>query len=391
MLADLTGDRGEEALEPVDLAVTGAGAHDEEWLQKLIQRQPRLIPVDEIEPAFSTLAPVCREMPTGVGPIDNVFVNERGLLTFVECKLWRNPEARRKVVGQILDYAQQVSRWSLEDFDAALGKSLGPAGGSLWEIASKAFPLDDEARFLDRVQHHLRNGTFLLLIVGDGIRENTEDIARFMTQHAGMSFALGLVEMGLFRLPGDERLLVQPRVLAKTVEIGRLILRAGEGVVIDQQDELTTKSSSGGSKKSRGTLTEELFIEEVAGNSGLAAKMRNLFDTLRENGMQIEALPSGASMKVVAGELGMNVANLSRDGTWRNFGCGNSEVGRQYLNDLAALFSNGVVEEGGNEKRWHWTVGKKGGGSFSIEELVDRAEGWVDLLQALMPKLNESQ
>ena len=28
----------------------------------------------------------------------------------IECKLWRNPEARREVVGQILDYAKVLTR-----------------------------------------------------------------------------------------------------------------------------------------------------------------------------------------------------------------------------------------------------------------------------------------
>ncbi|MCH7225097.1 hypothetical protein [Haloferula sp. A504] len=383
MLVNPTGDIGSVALEPVDLAVRGEGAHDEEWLQKLLHDQPSLIPVDDIEPAFSGLTPVCRELPTGVGPIDNVYVNERGLLTFVECKLWRNPEARRKVVGQILDYAQQVSRWMLADFDAALGKSVAPAGAGLWEIAKEAFSLDDEARFLDRVQHHLSNGTFLLLIVGDGIRESTEDIARFMNQHAGLSFALGLVEMGLFNLPGDERLLVQPRVLAKTVEIGRLIVRAEDGVRIEQTDNKAAKQSPGSSGSSRRTLTEELFIEEVAGNSSLADKLREFFAKIQENGLRIEATPRGASLKIVAGEPGMNIATLSKKGTWRNYGCGDSEEGRRYLRALAALFPDGVVKEGGNDGGWSWTVQSADGRNYHIEDLVAHADEWLALLRDL--------
>jgi hypothetical protein len=33
------------------------------------------------------------EFRTDAGPIDPVFINERGRLTIVECKLWKNPEA----------------------------------------------------------------------------------------------------------------------------------------------------------------------------------------------------------------------------------------------------------------------------------------------------------
>ena len=51
------------------------------------------------------------ELKTPAGPIDNFMVTPSGLPVLVECKLWRNPEARRQVVGQILDYAKELSRW----------------------------------------------------------------------------------------------------------------------------------------------------------------------------------------------------------------------------------------------------------------------------------------
>lgn len=120
------------ALERVPIGAAG-GSYDERWLQHLLFRNPSLIPTDELEPVFSGAVAVCTELPTNVGPLDLVYMNEQGLLTLVECKLWRNPEARRKVVGQILDYAQEISRWSYEQLDAAIGRSEARNGQSLWE------------------------------------------------------------------------------------------------------------------------------------------------------------------------------------------------------------------------------------------------------------------
>ena len=97
-----------DLLEPLNLDPEGSGTYDERWLQDLLLHHPNLIPADEVEPVFSGAVAVCRELPTRVGPLDLVYVNEHGLLTLVECKLWRNPEARRHVVGQILDYAQEI-------------------------------------------------------------------------------------------------------------------------------------------------------------------------------------------------------------------------------------------------------------------------------------------
>jgi hypothetical protein len=48
-------------------------------------------------------------------PIDIFMVTPSGLPVLVECKLWRNPEGRREVIGQILDYAKELSRWSSSD------------------------------------------------------------------------------------------------------------------------------------------------------------------------------------------------------------------------------------------------------------------------------------
>ena len=41
-------------------------------------------------------------------------MSAQGRLSIVECKLWRNPEARRAVVTQVLDYAEEIRTWSYD-------------------------------------------------------------------------------------------------------------------------------------------------------------------------------------------------------------------------------------------------------------------------------------
>lgn len=77
----------------------------EKWLQKQLDENPGLLPIDDISSAWGPLVSLGREIPLPVGYIDNLFVSPAGEVTVVEAKLWRNPEARRKVIGQILDYA----------------------------------------------------------------------------------------------------------------------------------------------------------------------------------------------------------------------------------------------------------------------------------------------
>ena len=47
----------------------------------------------------------------------------------------------------------------------------------------------DEQQFNDALTANLRRGRFLLLIVGDGIREGVEAIAEYLHAHAGLHFA----------------------------------------------------------------------------------------------------------------------------------------------------------------------------------------------------------
>lgn len=108
--------------EPVPLSRVSFGekSYDESWLRDLLWDYPTLLPVAEIEPVFDGLLPVAWELRTNCGRIDLLFVNSEGMITIVETKLWRNPEARRKVVAQIIDYAKDMAKWSYSDLVQAV-------------------------------------------------------------------------------------------------------------------------------------------------------------------------------------------------------------------------------------------------------------------------------
>src|SRR5262252_2459694 len=146
-------------------------SYDETFVQDLVFEHPQALPIDEIDTAYRGLVPICQELRTPAGNIDCLFVNRSGLLCIVECKLWRNPEARREVVAQILDYAKELGRWKYEDLQREVSKRLGQAGNVLYERVRDAHPGLAEADFVDAVARNLRRGRFLLLIIGDGIRE----------------------------------------------------------------------------------------------------------------------------------------------------------------------------------------------------------------------------
>src|SRR3954451_11947494 len=87
-------------------SLSGADARfNEAWVQQVLFKHPQCLPLSDLEPAFGDLVSICCEMPTAHGPIDNLFMTATGDVVIAEAKLWRNPQARREVIAQALDYA----------------------------------------------------------------------------------------------------------------------------------------------------------------------------------------------------------------------------------------------------------------------------------------------
>ena len=53
---------------------------NEAWLRDTLLAHPALIPLEEIDPAFGPLIPICRELNTGQGRIDAAFISPLGRL-----------------------------------------------------------------------------------------------------------------------------------------------------------------------------------------------------------------------------------------------------------------------------------------------------------------------
>src|SRR5688572_6882948 len=69
-------------------AAVGKPPFSETELQAILAQYPQLLPVTHFDPLFGP--PVCigREVGTGAGPLDLLYVSPAGYLTLVETKLW---------------------------------------------------------------------------------------------------------------------------------------------------------------------------------------------------------------------------------------------------------------------------------------------------------------
>lgn len=248
------------ALKPLSLDGLGEDSVDEAYIRDLVYHHPAVLPIAEIDSQFLDAVSICTELNTrGAGSLDNFLVTPTGLPILVECKLWRNPEGRRKVVAQILDYARALSRFSCSDIQREVSTRLRSDTALFDRVRARA-PDTDEIEFNDALTQNLRKGRFLLLIVGDGIREGVEAIGEILQGYAGLPFTLGLVELPIF-VAADGTRLVTPRVIARTTTISHTVIAVPEGFQVASPEE----NEPGGAELDEATEDRRSFWREFLG------------------------------------------------------------------------------------------------------------------------------
>ena len=378
-------------------ARSGVGGYDENWLQRLLFEKPEVLPIGEIDPAFAPAVPLCRELPTAAGSIDLAYVSEQGLLSIVECKLWRNPEARRAAVTQILDYAKEISRWSYEELNDAVRRAAKRHEGTntLFDLVQEQNDTIDEQTFVDDVTRNLKSGRFLLLVVGDGIREGVERIADYLKQSAGIRFTFGLVELAIFDMPDGPAsgIIVEPRVLARTFEIERAVVRlADAGVVVEDSRSTGLPSPDGGGRRT--PITEREFYEQVERiDTALPARLRGFFERCWDDGLEVTLSRASYILhwrrnddrKVNFGTLFPNGdvnTNYIVDSAKE---IGDPQIGVDYLEAVARLVPGATVKKDG--KYWTWRV-VVGGKKPKIADVLERSDEWLSAIERAIVALN---
>lgn len=246
---------------------------NEGWLQKMIAEHPATLPIRDIDPIFFPPLSLGREIRTQSGPIDNLFISPTGHLTIVETKLWKNPEARREVVGQIMDYAKEVNKWTFDHLDEVARKHAASKTGILQLLRDHSDDEDlDERHMVDSIIRNIRLGRILLLIVGDGIREGVEELTEYLQQYPQLQFTLALVELQIFAADGDRASkFIFPQVVARTKEIPRGVITVnitdGKLVDVTASEIISSVNDSVPSGNSRTTITEKDFFEQLQNNT----------------------------------------------------------------------------------------------------------------------------
>lgn len=177
---------------------------EDKELQHLLELNPNLLPGNQIDPDDPRRwLLIKREMPvqdpnTGGDrwSIDFIFVDQAGILTFVECKRFNDTRARREVVGQMLEYAANGQYYWTKDMIRAYAEESARRRSQTLEAALQMLgPDGDESAdgFFDRVISNLREGQVRLIFFLEEAPAELTSIVDFLNKQMERSEVL-LVE-----------------------------------------------------------------------------------------------------------------------------------------------------------------------------------------------------
>ncbi|MGH9627557.1 MAG: hypothetical protein ACRD7E_04320, partial [Bryobacteraceae bacterium] len=320
--------------------------------------------------------------------LDNLFVTRDGKLVLVETKLWRNPEARRTVIAQTMEYASAVFRMRYDELESSVLKArsvLKMPGASLFEIVSASSEGVDEPEFFDSLTRNLERGRAIVAVVGDGIREDIMPLASLLQSHAGHRFTFALVELAIYEAPTTGGRVVVPSVLTQTVLLERGVVRFAEEFAQSHRlvVELPTSESSQAVARKRMSIGEDEFFETVGQRyPKLPEALKSFLLKAEAFGIYAE-LMGGLNLKYPA-KTGnpLNLGTITKGGiidfgpsTW----WGTKASAMVYNEALAKLIAGSIIER---EDRGDFVLRTRDGKMPRLATLLPEHEkAWLDAMQ----------
>jgi len=176
------------------ISLPSEGYSGEAHLQEILFRDPDIVPVEDIssDTELSPIKLMLKEVGLpGSGATDLVGIDKNGNIYIIETKLARNPEVRRQVIGQILEYAAFLHEKGLDWLDDVVKKQKKV---SISEYFDKLNDPDwDKESFEQNLRDNLNSGTFKLFIAVDEMNPDLQRIINYMENVLSMEiYALEL-------------------------------------------------------------------------------------------------------------------------------------------------------------------------------------------------------
>ena len=254
----------------------------EDELQALIAEYPELLDGEQIRPGdprrwifIAREKGIAETSDSGARwAIDHLIIDQDAVPTLAEVKRGSNPEIRRAIVGQLLEYAAHASRtWTADELRRTFEESVNAKGHDPAEVLGRLLRTDGEPDadgFWENVATNLSARRIRLLFVSDEIPDPLERVVEFLNEQMPNIEVLA-IEIKQFR--GGQTQTLVPRVLGRTA-----------------------KASAQGLARRGRSLNRETFLDQFVDHQVRNAAGR-LLDTALESGATLEWGPSSVSLR----------------------------------------------------------------------------------------------
>lgn len=114
--------------------------------------------------------------------IDLLFVDQDAVPTLVEVKLRKNGEIKRRVIGQMLEYAAYAKFWTAQELRTTGTRTHSDWRQAIRDLIGEPISDDHEELFWQTVAENLSSGKMHLGLVADEIPEETQDVLEFLQE-----------------------------------------------------------------------------------------------------------------------------------------------------------------------------------------------------------------
>ena len=258
----------------------------EDELQVLIAEHPELLDGEQIRPGdprrwiLITREKGIAETSDAAArwAIDLLIIDQDAVPTLAEVKRGSNPEIRRTIVGQMLEYAAHAAQtWTADELrrtfeESTIAKGLDPSDELATLLGEDGEP--DADSFWQNVSTNLVARRLRLLFVADDIPDPLERVVEFLNgQMSGIEVLA--VEIKQFRGKSTQTLV--PRVIGRTAGLSHV--RSAPGA-------------------SQALLTRELFLDRFASDDKALGVAGRLLDVVAQESGATEWGTSGVSVRM---------------------------------------------------------------------------------------------
>lgn len=197
---------------------------NENFLQGLLEKYPELIPGRQVDPE-SPRKWLLINREQGVADsadgsnrwsIDHLFLDQDGVPTIVEVKRSTDTRIRREVVGQMLDYAANSTKfWDVKTIQSSYEKFCIERNLDASRMLEEFLDDKDEEEFWSDVKTNLQAGKIRLVFVADKIPTELANIVEFLNRQMDPAEVLALE---LPQYEGNGLRTLVPKLIGRTSE-----------------------------------------------------------------------------------------------------------------------------------------------------------------------------